>query len=191
MVDDAVLAKIDQASKLLFQAKTIQDAKRISDLAAAARVYAQRVKAGKEVVDYATEVQIRALWLLGEFLANEKNFLPVGKENRGRPKFVPEGITWRISARSQLLRRALSPERLSQKLEEAKAKEALSVTGFIKSVSKDFKSQLREERTKCKESVGNSNEVEIFCSDIKLAPVADESIDVTAMAPISSRPLSA
>lgn len=45
--------------------QTIQDAKKLADMAAAAKVYAEKAKLGQEAIDYANEIRVEALRLLG------------------------------------------------------------------------------------------------------------------------------
>lgn len=65
---DFILAKVDAASRLLAEARTATDAKKIADMARAAEVYASRQKASQEVIEYATSIKVDALALMGEML---------------------------------------------------------------------------------------------------------------------------
>lgn len=66
--DDGVLAKLDRARLALSEAKTMQDAKHIVDVAAAAEIYAKRQRLGEEAIGYAHAIKIEALRRLGEML---------------------------------------------------------------------------------------------------------------------------
>jgi N6-adenosine-specific RNA methylase IME4 len=68
MVNDLVVAKLGNASQLLAEAKTIQETKRIVDIATSAEVFARRQKLGEEAIAYATSIKIEALRQLGDML---------------------------------------------------------------------------------------------------------------------------
>lgn len=71
---DLVIAKLDTARLALREAKTMQEAKRIADVAEAARIYAKRQELGEEAIGYALSIKIEALRRLGEMLqATERN----------------------------------------------------------------------------------------------------------------------
>jgi hypothetical protein len=116
-MSDFVLAKIDKARQLLAEAKTVQEAKQIADVAEAARVYAKRVEASIITVNHAAEIKIRAERLLGEMLAQTpkntgakgigKSVLPLGKRT---PKLDSVGISHKQSARSQKLASIPAPQ---------------------------------------------------------------------------------
>lgn len=63
---DTVVMKLDTATRMLAEAKTIQQAKQIMDMADAAKVYAKRQKLGEEAVGYANSIKIEAMRRLGE-----------------------------------------------------------------------------------------------------------------------------
>lgn len=62
------LAKLDQATRMLAEVRTIDDAKDLINLAEAARVYAQQVKLGLEAQNHAAEIKLRAQRRAGEIL---------------------------------------------------------------------------------------------------------------------------
>ncbi|CAN5461194.1 hypothetical protein BH20VER3_BH20VER3_00780 [soil metagenome] len=80
MSDDLVLVKLDGARQLLAEAKTLQEAKQIADVAEAARVYAKRVELSLETINYAAEIRIRAEQLLGFIVAK----MPKNKGTEGQ-----------------------------------------------------------------------------------------------------------
>jgi hypothetical protein len=67
-MNDLILTKLNGATKLLAEAKTLQQTKRVVDLAVAVQVYAKRQKLGEDAVRYATEIKFDALRKLGEML---------------------------------------------------------------------------------------------------------------------------
>ena len=65
---DTVIAWLDIARTALLEAKTIQETKKILDIASAAAIYAKRQKLGKEAEDYAMAIKVEALAQLGRML---------------------------------------------------------------------------------------------------------------------------
>lgn len=65
---DIVVARLGNALSLLAEAKTIQETKKVLDVAAAAEVYAKRQKLGQEAEQYAASIKIEALAQLGRML---------------------------------------------------------------------------------------------------------------------------
>jgi N6-adenosine-specific RNA methylase IME4 len=106
MIDNS-LAKLDQATRMLAEVRTIDDAKDLIDLAEAARVYAKQVELGLEAQNHAAEIKLRAQRRAGEILDKmEKNkggrptdttdnlLLPViGSEQEEPPTLTELGIT--------------------------------------------------------------------------------------------------
>lgn len=70
MQTDVVLQRLDTARNALAEAKTIQETKKILDVAAAAEILARRQKLGEEAVLYATSIKVEALAQLGRMLKN-------------------------------------------------------------------------------------------------------------------------
>ncbi len=62
------LAKLDHATQLLSEAKTLNEVKNIMDIAEAARVYARAAKLGIEAANHASEVKLRAERKAGDLL---------------------------------------------------------------------------------------------------------------------------
>jgi len=65
------LEKLREATHMLAEVRTAQDAKRLMDMAAAAQYYAEKAKLGQEAIDYAHSIHIDAMRLLGGFLKTE------------------------------------------------------------------------------------------------------------------------
>lgn len=65
---DIVLARLDTARHALAEAKTIQETKKILDVAAAAEILAKRQKLGEEAINYAMSIKVEALAQLGRML---------------------------------------------------------------------------------------------------------------------------
>lgn len=106
------LVLLSKANQMLAECKTIDEAKDLMDIASAAKHYAQKHKLGKEAVNHAREIEIRAEILLGEFLKQmEKNkgTLKVGNAvvtpgYHGKiPTLAEIGVTKKESSESQRL----------------------------------------------------------------------------------------
>jgi hypothetical protein len=69
MTTDNALAKLDRATQMLAEAKTLDDVLNIMDIAEAARAYARAAKLGLEAYNHAAEVKARAERKAGEKLA--------------------------------------------------------------------------------------------------------------------------
>lgn len=65
---DAVVISMQRASTALAEAKTMQQTKKILDVAAAAEIYAKRQQLGKENISIAHAIKLDALRKLGEML---------------------------------------------------------------------------------------------------------------------------
>lgn len=77
---DTALAKLDKATQMLAEVKTIDEAKKIVNLAEAARVYAREAELGLEAQNHAAEIKLRAQRRAGELL--ERMY----RQNGGRPE---------------------------------------------------------------------------------------------------------
>jgi hypothetical protein len=123
------LAILGNATRMLAEVKTIDDAKQLMDIAAAAKLYARKHDLGKEAVAYAHEIEIRAEIKLGEILAvMEKNKGTEGqlrgKDSSGdtirvspeaiTPTLEEIGVSLKLSAESQAL--ALLPAEKKEKV---------------------------------------------------------------------------
>jgi phage N-6-adenine-methyltransferase len=81
---DLVLLKLDSARFALSEAKTIQETKKILDVASAAEILAKRQQLGEEAISYATSIKVEALKQLGMMLKETpKN---TGTAGLGRPE---------------------------------------------------------------------------------------------------------
>lgn len=70
------LAKLSAATTALAEARTLDDVKRIMDIAEAARTYARAAKLGLEAANHAAEIKLRAERKAGEMLAQLERGTP-------------------------------------------------------------------------------------------------------------------
>lgn len=82
---DLVVVQLDKARLALSEAKTLQDTKKIIDIATSAEVYAKRQKLSQEAIDYAHDIKIEALAQLGRMLQE------TDKNEGGRPTKTGNG----------------------------------------------------------------------------------------------------
>ncbi len=94
--EDLVIMKLDRAKQALAEAKTIQQTKKIFDVAGAVETYARRQQLGCDAIAYAYAVKIEALRQLGELLKetpkNEGTRL-AGRTIGGSTKELPKDPT--------------------------------------------------------------------------------------------------
>jgi phage N-6-adenine-methyltransferase len=69
MTDNNALTKLDKATQMLAEAKTLDEVKYIVDIAEAARTYARAAKLGIQAANHAAEIKLRAERKAGEMLA--------------------------------------------------------------------------------------------------------------------------
>lgn len=67
-MENNALAKLDRATHMLAEAKSLEEVKHILDLAEAARVYARAAKLGLEAANHAAEIKLRAERKAGDLL---------------------------------------------------------------------------------------------------------------------------
>ena len=84
---DSVVANLQRASTALAEAKTIQQTKKIIDVAAAAEIYAKRQQLGEENIAIAHSIKLDALRKLGEMLkAAPKNEGQIRRGTKMEPR---------------------------------------------------------------------------------------------------------
>ncbi len=67
------LARLETASRMLAEIKTVGDARKVIGLAEAARIYARKAHLGLEAENRAAEIKIWAEWMGGEILRDMKD----------------------------------------------------------------------------------------------------------------------
>lgn len=178
---DSPLAMIDKARILLYEARDVQTVKQIHDSAAAAREYAQQANLGKEAINYASEIILRAERRMGEILAvapkNEGSRAQLqGRDLSGgavvappearAPKLVDLGISKKQSARAQQI--ASIPEDKFEAAIEHKKQSGEDITpgGVLRDL---VRTQNREDRLENLETISASSRP--LASDIGVFPV--------------------
>ncbi len=140
---DNSLLKLDKATQLLAEVRSIDDAKELIDLAEAARVYAKQVKLGLEAQNHAAEIKLRAQRRAGEILDTmEKNkggwiehnltLLDESSSCIQPPKYEDIGITYKDAHVWQTL--AAMPEPLFERFitDKREAIEEITTAGIYR-----------------------------------------------------------
>jgi hypothetical protein len=111
-MNDGALIQLDRAQLALAECKTAMEAKQISDIAEAARVYLERTNASVETVNRAAEIRTLAERQMGAFLKQMPKAtgaagvgpIAVPDGNRNQPARLAEiGITKKQSSTAQKL----------------------------------------------------------------------------------------
>ena len=113
-IKDSVIERLSRASEMLVEAKSMQELKKIMDVAAAAKIYAKRQQLGEEAVQHARSIELQAMRKLGELLietpknkgAQGHDLRAVPKKNRPKditPTLAELGASKKISSLSQQL----------------------------------------------------------------------------------------
>ena len=106
------LAKLDKATHMLAEAKTLDEIKNIMDVAEAARTYARAAKLGLQAYNHAAESKVRAERKAGEFLKR------LERKPEGRPsKLFHNGI---VSEYSDVLKENAIPTTSAYRWQQTK-----------------------------------------------------------------------
>jgi hypothetical protein len=134
---DSVIVSMRKASIALVEAKTIQQTKKILDVAAAAEIYARRQHLGEEAMDIALSIKVDALRKLGEMLQaapKAKGELLRGAKSEPRENEAPTlaelGLTKKESAVAQKL--AALPEEAFEQVRDGHVSVAKAIAAVDK-----------------------------------------------------------
>lgn len=157
--NDTVIVRLEAARTALAEAKTIQQTKAISDVAAAAEIYARRQKLGEEAIDFAHAVKIEALRKLGEFLRDAPK--AEGRAGPGRGKAGAEaGPAFTDAPTLAELGVDKKTSSLAQKLAELPEKDFEAVRDGHTAVGKALDAAHRSRRAEASPSSGNEADIE-------------------------------
>jgi 16S rRNA G966 N2-methylase RsmD len=174
------IALLSNAARMLAEVKTIDDAKQLMDMAAAAKVYAQKHKLGKEAVEYAQEIERAAFIKLGEILADmEKNkggnpeLQPLNHDEELRQPVLKDlGISYNLSSESQAI--ASLPEYEKEKFKKGKT----SKKKVVSEVRKKKQEQKRQEIAEQNKNKSIPENIKLIHGDFYTTNMLDNSIDL-------------
>jgi len=159
MTTDLVITRLDTARLALRDARTIQETKKIVDIAAAAEIYAKRQELGDEAIGYATEIKMEALRQLGKML--EATPLNAGARGIGKsgiplknPTLKELGLTLKTSALAQQIAKLPEEQFEAVKhrvvtMQEAKKQQSALVRGhFREKMAEEGRNVKEDERWK-------------------------------------------
>lgn len=148
------LVKLNKARQALMEAKTLNEIKEIKDIAKAVKAYAQAKKLGVEMVNDATEIELRAEREMGKLIQQKQEAGELAKESDNQFTVVVTegdhhkstlseiGISKKESSTSKRLA-AIPEDKFEQKINELKSeKKPLTKTGFLN----EIKIQERKEK---------------------------------------------
>lgn len=133
-MEHSSITKLDQATRMLAEIRSIDDAKDLINLAEAARVYAKQVELGLEAQNHAAEIKLHAQRKAGEILSSmEKNkgaqgtgsnqyqevSLPV---ESAPPTYAELGINYKDAHTWQTFATSTSPDEFQEIIDEKKDK---------------------------------------------------------------------
>lgn len=147
------LAVLEEATRMLAECRTVDEAKKIRDLAEAARIYAREQDLGQEAENHAAEIRLRAERRCAQVLADMAINGERDPGGRGRIESRPAiqlsdlGITPNESSRWQKLAKA-DDATFEQYITDAKeAGERLSTVGAIRYLTPAEKRAEEEQAT--------------------------------------------
>lgn len=143
------LAKLDKATQMLAEAKSLDEVKHIMDIAEAARTYARAAKLGLVAYNHAAEVKVRAERKAGELLLNLerggggdrksekiKNTSVDNLISEYREVLDTEEIPNTTAYRWQMLA-AMPEEEFEHHIEDARGERPITTSGIIQEVKRD------------------------------------------------------
>lgn len=148
------IAKLDRARQLLAEVRTIDDAKNLADIAAAAELFARKQKLALDAQNDAAEIRIRAERKIGEFLREaelSKGGRPTKETGRVARPVIPTLSTLKLtkdqSARAQKLAKVPAPQ-FEARLKTARADtERLSTAVVLGASAKKASPSIQDRRT--------------------------------------------
>jgi len=162
-IKDSVIERLSKASEMLVEAKSIQEVKKIMDVAAAAKIYAKRQQLGQEAIGYANSIKIEAMRRLGEIWAESpKNQGVRGTFDTGGVKNTPPATLLELGIDK-------NEAKMVRQLAKLPKKELQQLKDGVMSMSEALR-QVKVEKYKQKiESIGQIKSKEVGPFDIVLA----------------------
>lgn len=163
------LVKLDKATTMLAEAKTLEEVKKILDIAEAARTYARAAKLGLEAYNHAAEVKVRAERKAGELLKKlERNepFSQAGKMSDFQEVIKENNIPTTTAYRWQQL--AEMPElEFEQYLEETRGEKPITTSGTLSALRAEEIKEQRNKLSKRGKKVSPTERYHVYQADIQ------------------------
>lgn len=165
------LAKLDRATQMLAEAKTLEEVKSILDIAEAARVYARAAKLGLEAYNHAAEVKVRAERKAGEMLKQLERGTPrpytkLENGSEYREVLTDNEIPNTTAHRWQQL--AEMPELVFEQLiEETRGEKPITTSGIVKEVQSEKRTSERSKIAKRAQGVKPSERWSVYRADMQ------------------------
>ena len=171
------LIKLDQATRMLAEAKTLDEVKHIIDVAEAARVYARAAKMGLEAYNYAAEVKARAERKAGEFLVKLERGMPgvkprlldiVSNNSPSEYKAVLDEMDIGYMQASRWQQVNKMPDEVFEKhIKEMKGERPISTGAMLKEIKTEERIIERAELAEQGAHVPQSEKINVYHGDIK------------------------
>jgi N6-adenosine-specific RNA methylase IME4 len=173
------IIKLTQARQLLAECKTFDDAKKLYDLAEAARRYTVVSRLGQEAQNEATEIRLRAERLLGKMLGETIPHQGGRPEKNGRsgstvfpePKLSDIGVSKDQSSQWQKIA-AIPDDSFEEFIDEHKEGKELTRTALLKHARELEQSEKREAQ--------NQHAEEVFARDGSFITSIDDLVALVA-----------
>lgn len=161
------LAKLDKATQMLSEAKSLDEVKNIMDIAEAARTYARAAKLGLDAQNHAAEICLIAKRKAGEFLGQldrKESNQHVAKSNVGNSEYADAiedaGITYQDANRWQQIA-TVPEEKFSEFIEHAKKIGKEITTNGVLKIAKE-----EHNRPEVKQAKMRSSSVNLYAGDM-------------------------
>ena len=169
-IPETMLVKLDHARALLNECRTVEDAKGVGDIAAAAQTYARQAKLGQEAENYAFEIRMRAERRMGEILlVTPRNVGAAAKLNA-----IPRGNSVQPPTLAELHippKRSMQAQQLATLPAAEFEKVAARETSLVE-VKREMKERAREQhRQENRVVVEQTKPVDLWASGAKFSTI--------------------
>ena len=142
------LVKLNKARQALMEAKGLDEIKEIRDIAKAVKSYAIAKSLGREMINEASEIEIRAIREMGKLIEQGQERKEIARQGRNRDLNVPDrniwtktlpdiGVTRKESSTSKNLA-SITDEQFEWKINEfINEKRPLTKTALLREIAKD------------------------------------------------------
>jgi hypothetical protein len=193
VVQVTALTRLSTATRMLSEARNLDEVRQIRDMAEAARAYAKAADLGDEAIGYATAIKLDAERKAGDIVAKMERAKPGQADGSGRrpsaPTLADLGVTKSQSSRWQALARM--PEPAYQELRErvrsrARAADAVPVSQVITKEEDElfgkFQSDEDRRRAAATSLISDLRQVSMRASQVLQTATAEERDEIAVYA---------